>query len=157
LSQPVVHASATGKARASGPGGRLIRGGTMTGRCESRAAEMDQTDRIGWGERGNKTMANRRLLSVVTALLLIAGSGQTALGAYTRSDLEQIERMITTQRWGVLKAYLDQHPDLLLGEHSLARELRHFSAAVDASGPSRFIFPQDLPSIDIIAAATDSY
>ncbi len=103
-------------------------------------------------------MANKRLLAIVTALMLAASGGQSALGAFTFSQLELIEQFILNGQWALLKAFIDEHPELLQGSDALARELREFVAAVEESGVISTITPPAVvPDIAVVATAKDSY
>jgi len=103
-------------------------------------------------------MANKRLLAIVTALMLATGGGQMALGAYTFSQLEIIEQFILNGEWDLLKAFIDENPELLQGNDALANELRSFVIAVEESGTiSTITTPPVVPDIIVVETVKDSY
>jgi len=70
-------------------------------------------------------MPNPRLLAVVTALMLSAGT-PAAHASYTLTDLQRIEQLILDREWNELRAYIASKPDLARGDDPLASELRTF-------------------------------
>ncbi len=105
-------------------------------------------------------MASKRLLAVVTALIL-AGAGLASPAGVTLSHLEQIEQFIVNEDWALLSAYLEQHPELLDGDTPLAVELQAFVRAVDeavATGTTiSALSTTGIPDIDVVEAMIDSY
>ena len=102
-------------------------------------------------------MASKRMIVIVTALILSAGVVPSQ-AAYTLSQLEQIEQFILNGQWALLKAYLDANPDLLDGSDALAVELRDFVRTVAATGTIPTILPPaTVPDLKLVAAARDSY
>lgn len=77
-------------------------------------------------------MASRRLVAIITAMLLLGGSRLQA-----EIDLESLRIMnelIDGQRWDALRQFLRQHPEAMIGEDALAQELRYFFAATEGAG-----------------------
>ncbi|MGB5870969.1 MAG: hypothetical protein WBH04_12280 [Albidovulum sp.] len=70
-------------------------------------------------------MPNPRLLAVVTAMTFLLG-GNALRAELSLSQLQELERIISSNDTGTLRSYLDQHPDLLAGNDPLSRELREF-------------------------------
>ncbi|MGB7268097.1 MAG: hypothetical protein WBC90_01100 [Albidovulum sp.] len=70
-------------------------------------------------------MPNPRLLAVVTAMMFLLG-GNALRAELSLSQLQELERIISSNDTGALRSYLDQHPDLLSGNDPLSRELREF-------------------------------
>lgn len=100
-------------------------------------------------------MANRKLVAIVTALMLSVG-GQGAHAAYTLNHLVQIEHLIVAGQWEQLRAFLAANPFLLEGDGALATELRRFLTE-SAGGTIASIVPAALPRLATVAAAKDSY
>jgi hypothetical protein len=100
-------------------------------------------------------MANRKLVAIITALMLTVG-GQGAQAAYTLSHLAQMEQFILNGQWERLRAFLTANPNLLEGDSALAAQLRRFLLGT-AGGTIATITPAAMPSLEALAAAKDSY
>ncbi|PPB82283.1 hypothetical protein LV82_00210 [Albidovulum inexpectatum] len=83
-------------------------------------------------------MPNPKLIAILTALLMCAGSG-SAQAAYTLEQLRQIETYLIQRDYGALWRFLAEHPEILEGDDSLARELRVFTQAI-SRGATGFNF-----------------
>lgn len=67
-----------------------------------------------------------KLITIVTALLLMSGQG--AFAEYSLAQLQEIERYILTKNTAALLLLLQANPELLIGDDPLAAELRAFMA-----------------------------
>lgn len=70
-------------------------------------------------------MLDKRLVAVVTALMM----STVTLGAHAEATLEQlqvIDRLLSANDTRALWLYMQQHPELLVGDDELALELRKF-------------------------------
>ncbi|MEE4186881.1 MAG: hypothetical protein V2I76_00350 [Roseobacter sp.] len=76
-------------------------------------------------------MADKKLLAIVTVLILIGSSGAAQQEA-SISDLQQIEKLIEVGDWRALYSYLVSNPQLTVGTSPLALELRAFSEDVES-------------------------
>lgn len=102
-------------------------------------------------------MANKRLLAIVTALMLATGT-HGAFATYTHSQLEQIEQFLRNGNFELLKEYLDNNPELLDGSDALTVQLQDFAAAVESAGSISEVSTLSFaPSLDVVASAKDSY
>lgn len=75
-------------------------------------------------------MPEPRLMAIVTALMLMAGT-VPARAAYDIAQLQQIERYIVSKDCGALWQYLTVNPGIMSGDDALARELRVFVSATE--------------------------
>ncbi len=75
-------------------------------------------------------MPEPRLMAVITALLMLAGTSPVRVG-YDLDQLRQIEALILAKDCGALWEYLVSNPSIMTGEDALARELRVFVAATE--------------------------
>lgn len=75
-------------------------------------------------------MPEPRLMAVITALLMLAGTSP-ARADYEVEQLRQIERLILAKDCGALWQYLVANPSIMAGDDALARELRVFVAATE--------------------------
>ena len=76
-------------------------------------------------------MASPRLLAVLTTFMMVASMGG-ANAAFTRAQLQDVERLILSKDCGSLLSYLVENPALLEGDDPLAAELRNFSQGVQS-------------------------
>ena len=75
-------------------------------------------------------MSNPRLIAVVTAFMMIAGT-TGANAAVTLSQLREVERLILGKDCGALWGFLMENSELLEGGDPLAVELRSFVSGVE--------------------------
>ncbi|TCO70826.1 hypothetical protein [Rhodovulum euryhalinum] len=75
-------------------------------------------------------MPDRRLIAIVTGLMLIVGSLAARAAEPTLDQLRVIDALLTRNDTRGLLAFLEQNPDLLLGEDELSAELRRFATTV---------------------------
>jgi hypothetical protein len=101
-------------------------------------------------------MPNKRLLAVLTALILASGA-PSVNASYTFSDLVEIERLLLEGDWRGLRAHLLRTPALLEGDHPLAAELRDFVASVDGGALGFLATAPELPDIATVQSLQDSY
>ena len=74
-------------------------------------------------------MANRRILAIVTALVLM-GTSASSQQAASIAELRQIELLVSNQRWVELYNLVLRTPRLVQGTDPLANELRNFMRQV---------------------------
>jgi hypothetical protein len=74
-------------------------------------------------------MAEPRLMAIVTALFLMAGT-LPARAAYDIDQLRQIEQFLLQKDYGSLLLYLEVNPAIMSGTDALATELRVFVATM---------------------------
>jgi hypothetical protein len=96
-------------------------------------------------------MANRKLLAIITVLML-AGGALPSHAQYTLSQLNQIENMINTRNWPALRDFVAANPGILDGESALASALKDF---MDASAAPGSVIG-DLAAVDV-GITRDSY
>lgn len=87
-------------------------------------------------------MPSRRLLAVVTALVLAAG--RTAAQEYSLEQVLEVERLILAKDVEALKLYLEGNPALLLGDDAFAAELRLLKRQIDEELVTQFSFRRGL-------------
>lgn len=75
-------------------------------------------------------MPEPRLMAVITALILMAGSAP-ARADYEIDQLQQIEQFILRKDCASLWQYLVSNPSIMAGDDALARELRVFVSATE--------------------------
>lgn len=75
-------------------------------------------------------MPEPRLMAVITALMLLAGTAPARAG-YDVGQLRQIEQYILARDSGALWEYLVANPAIMEGDDALAQELRLFVAATE--------------------------
>lgn len=76
-------------------------------------------------------MPDRRLVAIVTGLMLIMGGlGGARAAEPTLDQLRIIDGLLTRNDTRALLSYLMQNPELLAGEDELAVELRRFAAEI---------------------------
>lgn len=75
-------------------------------------------------------MPDPRLVAVITALLMLAGTAPVR-AAYDLAQLQQIEDMILRKDSAALWEYLVANPSIMAGDDALALELRLFVAATE--------------------------
>ena len=86
-------------------------------------------------------MAEKRLLAIVTVLLLMGTSGNAQQGP-SINDLRTIERLIEGGDWRALYTYIDANPRLTAGNSALAVELRSFAEDAERGRLNQFDAPQ---------------
>ncbi len=101
-------------------------------------------------------MPNKRLLAVLTALMLASGA-PSVNASYSFSDLLEIESLVLAGDWRGLQAHLLRTPALLEGNHPLAAELRDFVASVEGSTLGFLASAPDLPDLATVQSLQDSY
>lgn len=74
-------------------------------------------------------MADKKLLAIVTVLILVGSSGAAQQNA-SINDLLEIERLIEGGDWRALYSFLLENPQLTAGNSPLAMELQSFSEDV---------------------------
>lgn len=82
-------------------------------------------------------MADRKLLAIVTVLILVGSSGSAQQDA-SINDLLEIERLIEDGDWRALYSFLLENPQLTVGNSPLAMQLQSFSADVESGRLDRF-------------------
>ena len=75
-------------------------------------------------------MFHPRLIAVVTALVLLGGSGSSRAD-YDLSQLQAIEGLISSRNCEGLWLYVKSNPGIIAGGDPLANELRTFVAATE--------------------------
>lgn len=76
-------------------------------------------------------MPDRRLMAIVTGLMLIVGGlGGARADQPTLDQLRTIDRLLTLNDTRALLDYLLDNPELLAGEDELAVELRRFATDI---------------------------
>lgn len=91
-------------------------------------------------------MPEPRLLAVITALLMLAGTAP-ARADYDVEQLRQIEALILRKDCGALWQYLVANPAIMSGPDALARELRVFVAATERGQLDCFAARPPAPAI----------
>lgn len=81
---------------------------------------------------------NKRLVAIVTGLLLIAGRATPGMSAPSWDQLTTIDTYLSTNDTRGLLQYLAVHPELMQGEDELAAELRSFATQMTTADVSRF-------------------
>lgn len=76
-------------------------------------------------------MPDQRLIAVVTAFMLLAGT-QGAQAAFTLAQLQEVERLILSKDCAALLGYLLKNPELMDGDDPLALEFRNFASGVES-------------------------
>jgi len=112
-----------------------------------------------WDDHDQKeiqNMPNTRLLAVVTAVMLSAGT-PAAQAAYTFYDLQRIEKLILNREWNELRAYIEANPKLLRGTNPLANELRAFFVTYRQGSPEQFFSAPEAPAADLINQLVTQY
>ncbi|WP_170409162.1 hypothetical protein [Ruegeria atlantica] len=89
-------------------------------------------------------MTDRRLIGIVTALLLLSTT-QNARAEITLEHLLAIDQMLSTNDIQALYSYLDKNPELLTGEDELSLELRSFHE-VASVGDLDFSYASSAPA-----------
>ncbi|MDD9921783.1 MAG: hypothetical protein OXQ92_05815 [Boseongicola sp.] len=87
-------------------------------------------------------MAERRLIAIITAMLLVPNSA-TAQESATIDQLRQIEEMVTNRAWRQLYDYLSANPRIVSGNGPLATELCGFVTDVERGNLDVFVSPWD--------------
>jgi hypothetical protein len=103
-------------------------------------------------------MANRRLVAIITALLLMGGAGLRA--EVSLEELRTMNELIDGQQWGALRDYLRKNPAVLSGDDALAQELRFFVAATERAGNGAYASllteaPQAPAATGVVAGNTE--
>ncbi len=75
-------------------------------------------------------MFHPRLIAVVTALVLLGGTGSSRAD-YDLSQLQAIEGLISSRNCEGLWLYVKSNPEIIAGADPLANELRTFVAATE--------------------------
>lgn len=70
-------------------------------------------------------MANRRILAIVTALVML-GSSASAQQTASIAELRQIEFLVSNEKWAELYNLVLANPRLTQGDDPLSLELRNF-------------------------------
>lgn len=97
-------------------------------------------------------MPDRRLVAIVTGLMLVMGSLGGRAAEPTLEQLRSIDTLLSRNDTTGLWAFLQQHPELLTGDDALAVELRRFCTDVTVG---RLSCHYETPLADT-AAATDT-
>lgn len=87
-------------------------------------------------------MAERRLMAILTALLLVANSAK-GQGTTTIDDLRLIEDFVSKRAWRPLYDYLTANPHIVSGGGPLGAELCAFVQDVESGNLDVFVSPWD--------------
>lgn len=101
-------------------------------------------------------VADKRLLAIVTVLILMGTSGGAQEGP-SIDELRTIEDLIEGGDWRALYSYVDSNPNLTAGNGPLATELRSFSEDVEQGRLDQFDAPQPTRQASQSAVNADIY
>lgn len=87
-------------------------------------------------------MAERRLIAIITAMLLVSDSANAQEGT-TIDQLRLIEDLVINRSWRPLYEYLSENPQIVAGSSPLARELCGFVTDVERGDLDVFVSPWD--------------
>lgn len=106
-------------------------------------------------------MPNRRLVAIVTGLMLVFGGVLPGTAAPTLEQLQTIDGLLSRKDTRGLWAYLQQNPQLLTGDDELAMELRKFCTDVTLGRLSCHYVPSasasELPGVTIVSRRALSF
>lgn len=86
-------------------------------------------------------MPGPKLLAVITALMLMAGTSASRAD-YNLAQLREIERLVMQKDTSALGRYLAANPQITRGDDPLARELRSFVGCVQSGQLDCFASPK---------------
>ena len=74
-------------------------------------------------------MANRKILAIITALVMV-GTSASSQQTTSIGELRYIEELVSTERWAELYSLILRYPRLTQGTDPLSLELRDFMRQV---------------------------